>query len=384
MRTKLLLLLLLSLTITACGGGKNQSVIPENVPSKKPTVENQLKLKSLWSTTVGGDFNDDAAGFKIEADSTAIYTASQNGLVRAIDRQKGKIIWKRKFKNGLSAGVGLGQQQVFVANQKGEVIALSTEDGTELWRYQASSEVLTAPAASDDIIIVRSSDGKVHGLSANDGRSEWILQRDLPRLSLRGDSQPLLTQGVAVIGFATGNMLAIRAKDGAVIWDVPVSTPRGSNEIERIIDIYSKPLLIRQTLIANTFQGSVIAIDVPTRKLLWRAQHSSYQDISTDNVSLYVSNEEGQLLALDSQTGDTVWSKDDLLYRNISSPSLLGSYLLVFGNDKDMYLFAKEDGALFGRYKFASGSMIGKPLIDGNQFYVLTSNGSLRAYELTQ
>lgn len=384
MRLKMVFIMLASLMLVACNSSKNQSIIPEDKPNKKPKAENTFKLKQIWSSSIGGGFGSDFTGFKVEVANGIAYAASPSGDVRAIAVDGGKTAWKIDLKDKLSAGVGLGEGQVYIANDEGVVIALSMQDGKELWRYQASSEILTAPAASKKTVVIRSSDGKVIGLSAADGVKKWIIQRDLPRLSLRGDSQPLITQGVAVIGFASGNMLAIRLEDGAVIWDVPISTPRGSNEIERIIDVFSKPLLIRQTLFANTYQGNVVAIDIPTRRLEWRAQQSSYRDIVTDNDNLYLSDENGIIVALDAKSGSVIWSSDKLKFRNISAPSTVGSYLMVFGNDGDMYLFAMDDGTLFGSYKVSGKGIIGNPVINGNQFYILTSGGDLRAYELTQ
>ena len=374
----------MSILLVACGSSKNASVIPEDEPEKKPKVTNTFKLKQRWSTSVGGKYGVDFTGFKLEISENIAYTASPAGDVRATNIETGKRVWKIDLRDKLSAGVGLGVNHVYVATEEGVAIALSKKDGKELWRYQASSEILTSPAASKETVIVRSSDGKVIGLSVEDGSKQWIIQRDLPRLSLRGDSQPLIIQGVAVVGFASGNMLAIRLLDGAVIWDVPISTPRGSNEIERIVDVFSKPLVIGQTLFANTYQGNVVAIDIPTRGLDWRAQQSSYRDLSTDGSNLYLSDEKGLITALDASDGSVLWTVDDLKFRNVSAPTVVGSYLMVFGNDKDMYLLSLSDGSLFGRYKISGKNIIGNPVINGNQFYILTSGGDLRAFELTQ
>ena len=380
---KAICIVFFSIILVACGS-KKASIIAEEKPEKKPKISNTFKLGRQWSASVGRGFRDDFTGFKLEILGDFAYAASQSGNVRSVNIKTGRTVWKTDVKDKLSAGVGLGIDHVFVATIDGVVIALSNKDGKEQWRYQASSEILTAPAASNETIIVRSSDAKVAGLSIEDGSQQWIIQRDLPRLSLRGDSQPLIFQDVAVVGFATGNMLAIRLNDGSVIWDVPVSTPRGSNEIERIIDIFSKPLIIGQTLFANTYQGSVIAVDIPTRRLSWRENQSSYRDLDSDGENLYLSNEKGVIVALDSVSGSVLWKNEDLKFRNISAPKVVGSYLMVFGNDGDMYLFALADGSLFGRYKIPGKSIVGNPIVIGNQFYILTSGGDIRAYELTQ
>lgn len=380
----IILTALISMMLISCSSTRNESAVPEDKPNKKPAIENTVKLKQRWSSSVGSGFDTNTIGFKIAIFAGITYAASPSGDIRAIIADTGDIAWKVDLKEKLSAGVGLGDGQVYVATEEGVVIALSSQDGKELWRYQASSEILTAPAASNNMVVVRSSDGKVIGVSAKNGAKSWVIQRDLPRLSLRGDSQPLIAQGVAVVGFASGNLLAIRLADGVVLWDVPISTPQGSNEIERIVDVFSKPLLVNQRLFANTYQGNIIAIDIPTKQLEWRAQHSSFRDVVTDGNNLYLVNENGLIIALDITSGSVVWSADDIKFRNVSAPSILGSYIMIFGNDKDMYLFMIEDGALFGSYNISGKSVVGNPIVDGNQFYVLTSDGDLRSYELAQ
>ncbi|MGH1539421.1 MAG: outer membrane protein assembly factor BamB [Arenicella sp.] len=379
---RLLFILLLSISLFACGSGK-KSLIPENIPADKPKVTNALSLKKVWSRSIGKKFNDDSEGFVIKTQDDILYVASQNGIISAIDTS-GKQLWKVKSKTPLSAGVGIGEGLVLVADVNGKVHAYLMEDGKLFWQQQVSSEVLTAPAISNGVVVVRSVDGKVAALEAKTGDIRWTIQRDLPRLSLRGESQPLLVQNVAVVGFPSGNLLAVRLEDGGVIWDVPVSTPQGSNEIERLVDVFSQPLLIDQLLIANTFQGNIIALDIPTRQLRWRTEMSSYQNLSSDRLLVYLTDENANITALDATTGNEVWSKDYLRYRSVSNPSIIGSYLLVFGNDKDLYLIDKSAGELAGSYPFSAGRVLGNPVVDGNRFYILTSKGDLQAFELGQ
>lgn len=374
--------LALCLILAACSGAK-KSLIPEVKPADKPKVENEVEVKRLWSRSIGGSFDSDNLGFAIAQTGETIFAASQQGRVSAIDANSGKLFWQINSKETISAGVGLGSGLVLVATVEGKVLAFEQSDGKLAWERQMSSEILTAPAAAEGSAIVRSLDGKVSGLNLSDGEVRWTIQRDLPRLSLRGESQPLLLSGVAVVGFPSGNLIAVRINDGTVIWDIPVSTPTGANEIERLNDLLSKPLVIGKQLIANTYQGAVIGVDIPSRQLKWRQPVSSFRNISTDSLAIYLTDENGNVIALDAASGEVLWNKDYLRYRNVSAPTLVGDYVLIFGNEKDMYLVQRSDGRLVGNYSFADQQLVGTPLVTPEgRFYALSDDGDVHAYQI--
>ena len=270
----------ISLLLANCATKKNNesSIL---APAKKPTVENQLTTKRLWSQDIGSSFNKDNAGFQISADKDSLYVASQSGNIAAFDlNNKGSRIWKAKIKTNISAGVNFGINNVYVADNDGAVYAFDKNKGTQIWKKQLSSEVLVSPVETNSIAIVRSQDGKIVGLDSNTGEQKWALKRDLPSLSLRKDISPLIVGKAALIGLSNGSLLALDATIGRALWDIPVSTPTGINELERMRDIAGIPLMNRNILFLNSFQGEIISIDVSNRQLRWAKKVSSHQQCS--------------------------------------------------------------------------------------------------------
>ena len=101
-----------------------------------------------------------------------------------------------------------------MGTDQGKVIALSQEDGSISWESNLDSEILASPVIDGNVAVARTGDGKVYGLSSYDGSRKWTISRQLPKLTLRGESRPVLTQGVVFTGFSDGNLAALEAETG--------------------------------------------------------------------------------------------------------------------------------------------------------------------------
>ena len=383
---KITFLVILGL-LASCGAKKGAESTALS-PVKKPKVENSVKLKRLWSRSVGGSFNKDAAGFQLSADKDVIFAASQSGKLAAYQIDSGKRLWSAKSKKRLSAGINFGSKNVYVANNDGMVLAYDKVNGDKQWEKQLSSEILVSPVEAANIAIIRSQDGKIVGLNNSDGEQKWAIQRDLPSLSLRRDIPPTIVGKVALLGLPNGNLLALDASVGRALWDIPVSVPTGINELERMRDIASQPVVNRNIIFVNSFQGEVVSIDGSTRKIRWSKKVSSHQQMSEDDKHLFVTSNDSTLVALNKGNGDIAWQNDQLFRRGVSAPSVVGQYLVVFGNDSDMYFLTKDSGELVGRYSFPGKRVIGSPIVAEDsttgtlKFFALSDNGNLYAFSV--
>lgn len=384
--TKKIFIICLVIFVASCGGKKSSSNALE--PNKKPKVKNVFDLKRVWSRDIGGSFKKDISGFQLTADNDVIYGATKSGRLAAIEKSTGKRLWSSKSKKSLSAGIDFGLENVYVANDDGVVLAYDKNTGAKKWEKQLSSEILVSPVEAATITVVRSQDGKIIGLNSDNGEQEWAIQRDVPNLSLRRDIKPVVVGKVAIIGLPNGQLLALDASIGRALWDVPISVPSGVNELERMRDIAGKPIVNRNIIYLNSFQGDIVSFDGSNRKLIWRQNISSPHQMAEDSTMLFATENDSNIIALNKSDGDIAWENDLLLRRGVSAPSVVGKYILVFGNDGDMYFFTKADGDLVGRFSFPGKRVIGMPVISNDAvsgkttFYALSDNGNVYSYEV--
>lgn len=379
---KSLLLLALCAALVACGSsgkdtdffGADEKPVKPKVPSSSTTIAQNWKLGVGEGSTAGGVIISPALL------GTSIYAASTNGRIVKVDSQSGKVVWDQKLKKKtITAGVGVGGGLVLVGTSDGKVYAFNQSDGEIAWEAGLSSEILASPVIDGDTVVARSGDGRVYGLAAYDGDVLWTISRQLPRLTLRGESEPLIFQGVVVAGFSDGTLAAVEASTGRALWDFPISFPRGTNEIDRLSDIDTKPLLVGEFIYVSSYQEVTHALNIREQRIAWSSSVSSYHPIAYDSAFLYLSDKDGVVHQINRSNGDVEWSQKALRLFSTSAPASIGPYVLVADGDGSLFVLRKSDGSLVGKHGLGARNIIGEPIVDGDTAYFMDSDGALRS-----
>jgi outer membrane protein assembly factor BamB len=223
------------------------------MPAELTPLENARETQLLWSASLTEGDRYSASAFTAplpDADrfiffpaqvGDAIYAASREGMVVRLDAAKGKERWRASADTLLSGGVGADAKTVAVASEKGEVVAFDTERGAVRWRARVSSEVIAPPTVGAGLVLVRSIDNRIFAFGADDGKRRWVYQRAAASLILHAPSGVSLLGDTAFAGFSGGKLVAIALSNGGQRWEVTVSLPKGSTELERVTDVIGRP-----------------------------------------------------------------------------------------------------------------------------------------------
>ena len=84
---------------------------------------------------------------------------------------------------------------------------------------KVSSEVLALPTGANGVAVIRTVDGRVYVLDADSGKRIWIYDRTVPLLTLRGNSAPVIHNGIVITGSDSGKLAALTLKTGTVLWE---------------------------------------------------------------------------------------------------------------------------------------------------------------------
>lgn len=378
---RLLLVGILAALLSACGGKtKNTDFFGVEEKAKKPKIETITKIKRNWRVDLGKEIRNGDAVISPAVLGDYVYAASPAGRVEKLDIATGKRVWRAKLKDTtISAGVGVGNGLVLVGTSEGKVFALNQEDGSVDWSVQLDSEVLASPVAGGSVIVARSADGKVYGIASFDGSRKWTISRQLPKLTLRGDSRPVVTQGVVFAGFSDGYMAALEAETGRALWDFPISFPRGTNEIDRLADIDTDPLLVGEYLYISSYQKVTHALNIAAQKLDWSVDISSFNPLAYDAAFLYISDRDGVVHQVDRTSGEKQWSQQGLRLFNVSAPASVGPYVVVNEGDGGLYVIQKSDGRIVGKHRLGAERIVGEPTVEGNTLVFLDSDGAIQS-----
>ncbi len=377
-------IVLLALSLGACSTVKGWFSDDEeiNQPAELMEITPTVKIRKLWSVGVG---NGQGKGFyKIQPviDGDTIYVAAADGDLKAIDRKRGKTLWKRNLDVSLSGGVGYYEGALLLGTSEGFVLRVDAASGEQLWSTRLTGEVLAPPQAGGSMAVVQTYDGKLYGLDFDSGEKKWTYDSNVPVLTIRGTSTPIVEGGRVFAGFANGRVLALDLETGSVTWEVRAAISQGRSEIERIVDVDGTMALVGGDIFAASYQGHLVAIDAVTGRKLWQQEVSSVSGVSQGFGNIYVADEDGTVTAYQRNGQGMRWQQGALAYRGLSRPVPVSSYVAVADFEGIVHLLSQVDGEFAGRIKVDGDGVRADMQSEGNVLYVYGNSGKLVAYEI--
>ena len=265
----------------------------------------------------------------------------------------------------LLAGPGVGDDLLVIGTSEAQVVAFDRNTGAELWRADVSGEVLAAPAVAYGMVVVHTVDGNLFGLDALNGNQQWLYDREVPVLTLRGSSSPVINGGVVYCGFSGGKLVALSLDTGVVEWETIITIPSGRSELERMNDIDGDPVVYNGTVYAGSYQGDVAAVGEGSGSIFWNHKVSSYNDLTVNWQNLLVSDEFGHVWALDPDTGAAKWRQQQLSNRKLTAAVNFGDYVVVGDLDGYLHWLSVDDGSFVARTRVSGKALVATPLVEG-------------------
>jgi outer membrane protein assembly factor BamB len=398
MKHSALLLAAFAVSLTGCNwikslGKKDNVEPPTPLTELVPTVQ----VEKVWGESVGSGAGASGARLAPIVADGRLYSAAVDGTVAAMDAATGRTLWQKRIgeRHGMlwsrtdntvrwSGTPAVEGDLLVVGGLDGQVYALSTLDGSEHWNAQLSSEVISAAAISNGTVVVRTNDGRLVGLSAADGSRKWIFDQPVPALSLRGNSTPLIVNGVVYDGYDNGRVGAIRVDDGNELWLQTLSGGEGRSEVDRLADVDGNIVSDGQAIYAGGYRGQFMALALDSGRPLWQRDLSSYAGAAVAGNKVVVADAEGNVWAFDRETGVNLWKQDQLKYRWLSAPTIQGGYVVVGDSEGFVHWLGVDDGKFAARERLGKQPIESAPLVGGDFVYIEEVKGHIGAYRVRQ
>ncbi len=347
----------------------------KNMPAVLQDFTASMHVKQKWMQNIG------SAGEYVFVPAVVgqdIYVASQDGSVLKLAAQTGQVQWRIKASLPLTAGVGANAKAVVVAGQKGKIFVYDTQ-GRLSWEVQASSEILSTPAVSDELVLVHSIDNRITAYKLSNGERQWTVERPLPVLTLRIVTGISLKDQLAVISSPGGKLFALALQNGGMRWEASAADPKGSTELERIVDMAGAPAIVGNNACAVTYQGRVACFDLETGSTRWAKNISSEVGVAADERFVFAADNQGGLFAYAMSGGASAWKNDQLSFRQLSTPTSFGRAVVLGDGFGYVHFVSREDGAFLARLATDGGKIMSAPLVLGNDLIVQTKTGAVVA-----
>jgi outer membrane protein assembly factor BamB len=222
-------------------------------------------------------------------------------------------------------------------------------------------------------------DRAVHAYDALDGKRLWTLQRP-------GEALTLLHIGVltavkdTLIAGQGPRLAGIDPTRGTIRWEVPVGSPRGTNEVERLADLIGPAARIGNRLCARSFQAAVGCVDAESGRLLWSRNIGGLNAVGGDEELVVGADASDRIVAWKTDNGDTVWTSERMALRRLSAPASIGPTIAFGDFEGYVHFLDRKDGQPLLRLATDGSQVVGKPVLSGTTLLVATRNGGLFAF----
>ena len=365
-----------ALLMAACAADKPK-------PTPLETYEPKLAARQVWDARIGGSAIPGFGGIGFPmvpaVNDNVVTVASGDGEVRALQADTGTVLWTAATGEPISAGVGSDGRFSSVVTRGNEVVTF--DSGRPTWRKRVPSSVVTPPLVAGERVFVMGVDRAVHAFDAIDGRRLWTLQRPGDALTLAQPSVLSFYGNTLLVG--QGPRLAgVDPLRGTVLWEVPMASPRGSNEVERLADLVGPPLRMGERVCMRAFQSSVACADAARGAVLWSRSVGGANAVGGDAERIVGADASDRITAWRAATGDVVWSSEKLLYRGLSGAAVVGS-TVVFGDAEGwLHFLNAATGEPQLRLPTDGKAVVGVPVLAGTTLLVTTQSGGLYAFRL--
>lgn len=353
--------------LAACSG------TPKPKPAELPPVQAVLGVRQAWSIRIP------KVEFPLVTDVSGdmVTVASSDGTVAMIDARSGQEAWRASVGAPLAAGVGSDGSLAAVVTTDNELVAL--QSGKVLWRQRLSAQTFTAPLVAGRRIFVQTADRTTSAWDGQSGRRLWSQQRTAENLVLKRPGVMLAVGDTLVVGIG-GRLVGINPANGSSRWESPIAAPRGTNDVERLVDLTGSVSRVGDTVCARAYYASIGCVDTSRGTLLWSKPASSAEGIGGDDRFIYGTEENGTVVAWRRSDGERAWQVDRFKYRTLTAPLAVGRSLIFGDSTGFLHVLSREDGATLNRLTPDGSAIAARPVLSGNTVVVVTRNGGVFGY----
>ena len=360
--------LLAAAVLAGCAAG---SARPK--PAELPPNVALIGVRQAWTARIP------AVNFPLQTRvvGNQVVVAGGDGSVVTLDANTGAEVARANVGTTLSAGVGSDGRTHAVVTRVNNVVAL--EGGREIWRYRLPTQSYTAPLVAGGRVFVLGADRSLTALDGRAGTLLWTVQRPAEPLVLR-QAGVLTAVGNTLVAGLAGRLVGVNPDSGNVTWEAPVASARGTNDVERLVDLVGGVRRQDNVVCARAFQAAVGCVDTYNGNVAWTRTANGATGVDGDDQRVFGAESDGRVLAWRADNGDRSWSSERLQWRYLTAPLVLGRSVVMGDETGLVHFLSREDGSPLTRVSTDSSGIAVSPVVAGNTLVVVTRNGGVYGF----
>ena len=355
--------------VVGCANGRDTPKLADLAPSA-----GLIGIRAAWNAKL--EPVQFPLAVNVNGDSVSVVSSS--GALKSLNARTGATLGSANVGAPISAGIGGDGHLAAVLTVENELVVFEKSD--ELWRQTIAAQGYTAPLVAGGRVFLLAADRSVLAFDARTGQKLWSQQRAGDSLVLR-ESGVLLAVGNTLVVGLSGKLVGLNPSNGAVLWDVAISTPRGTNEIERLVDLVGKASRGGDVVCVRSFQSALGCVDAARGRLLWVKAAFGSVGLDGDEQRIYGVEGNGELVAWSRVDGARVWATERLRFRRLTAPLVLGRSIVV-GDDAGMvHWLSREDGSPLAHMPTDGSAITVAPVLASGTLVVVTRNGGIYGFQ---
>lgn len=356
-------------SLVSCSSGSEKLKPAELAPNA-----GLLGVRLAWSSKVGTvDFPLD-----VKVNGSSVVVGSSDGVVASFDARTGIELWRTSVAAPIAAGVGSDGRFAAVVTRGNELVTLDA--GRELWRQKLPAQSFTPPLVAGGRVFLLAADRSVAAYDVQSGRKLWNQQRPGESLVLR-QSGVLLAVGDTLVAGLSGRLVGLNPSSGAIRWESAIASPRGTNDIERLVDLVGRVSRDGDSVCARAFQAAVGCVDAARGTLLWTKPANGSVGVHGDDKYVFGVESDGKLVAWRRVDGERVWVSERLRYRSLTAPLVVGRSIAVGDDAGLVHLLSREDGSPLTRVATDGSAIVAAPVLAAETLVVVTRSGGIFGFK---
>jgi outer membrane protein assembly factor BamB len=351
-------------------------------------------LVKTWSVDIGEGADDEERlnGTPVVA-AGVVYAMDAASTVSAYVATDGKRLWRadlapRNDKGHIGGGLAVDGDRLYATTGFAEAVAMEAKTGNVIWRKNLGAPMRSAPTVRGGRLYAVTMNNQLFALNAKTGDTLWQ-HRGLPETaSVLGGASPAVDQGVVVVPYTSGELIALKVENGGVLWQDSLTAARRTDVVSNLAGIRGRPVIDRGLVIAISNGGVMAAIDIRTGQRVWSREIAGIESPWVAGDYVFVLTNESELAAISRKDGQIHWvhglprfedpedKKDPIVW---TGPILASDRLIVAGSNEEALAISPYTGRILGAQSMPDRVTVAPVVADG-AVYFLADDAELIAY----
>ena len=177
-------------------------------------------------------------------------------------------------------------------------------------------------------------------------------------------------------------MVGLNPDNGLIRWETAIATPRGTNDVERLVDLVGPADRVGDVVCVRAFQSQVGCVDAQRGQVVWSRASVGERGIDGNEKLLVAPLTNGVIQVWNRSNGERVWDTERLKYLPLGTPLVTPRGILISDNGGWLYLLSLADGALLNRIKLSGDELAAPPIQAGSTYVVVTRQGTVTGLQI--